>query len=117
MDTLGRLSASTKMDVMGPAAEDADTAAPAGDLDGLFRAEGDGLFRTLCAFTGGRVDIAEEATAEAFARAVAHRSELRDPLAWIYRVAFASRSMRYGVTRGVRRPPKTCRSCRRSCTA
>jgi RNA polymerase sigma factor (sigma-70 family) len=76
------------MDVMDRAAADADAAAPIGDLDGLFRAEGDGLFRTLCAFTGGRADIAEEATAEAFARAVARQGTLRDPLAWIYRVAF-----------------------------
>jgi RNA polymerase sigma-70 factor (ECF subfamily) len=58
------------------------------DLDGLFRSEGDGVFRTLFAFTGGRADIAEEATAEAFARAVAQGDRLRDPLAWIYRVAF-----------------------------
>ena len=58
------------------------------DLDGLFRAEGDGVHRTLYAFTGGRADVAEEATAEAFARAVASRQRLRDPLAWIYRVAF-----------------------------
>src|SRR5205809_2014375 len=58
------------------------------DLDALFRAEGDGVYRTLFAFTGGRADVAEEATAEAFARATAHRETLRDPLAWIYRVAF-----------------------------
>ena len=70
------------------AAANADAAAPVGDLDALFRAEGDGLFRTLVAFTGGRADIAEEATAESFARAIAHRETLRDPLAWIYRVAF-----------------------------
>jgi RNA polymerase sigma-70 factor (ECF subfamily) len=58
------------------------------DLDALFRDESDGVFRTLFAFTGGRADIAEEATAEAFARAIAQGDRLRDPLAWIYRVAF-----------------------------
>jgi len=58
------------------------------DLDELFRREGDGLYRTLVAFTGGRVAIAEDATAEAFARAIAHEGQLRDPIAWIYRVAF-----------------------------
>ena len=58
------------------------------DLDALFRAESDGVYRTLFAFTGGRADIAEEATAEAFARALAQGEPLRDPLAWIYRVAF-----------------------------
>jgi RNA polymerase sigma-70 factor (ECF subfamily) len=58
------------------------------DLDALFREESDGVYRTLFAFTGGRGDIAEEATAEAFARAVAGADEIRDPLAWIYRAAF-----------------------------
>src|SRR5207237_9984126 len=58
------------------------------DLDALFRTEGDGVYRTLYAFTGGRVTVAEEATAEAFARAVAQGDALRDPIAWIYRVAF-----------------------------
>jgi DNA-directed RNA polymerase specialized sigma24 family protein len=76
------------MDVMERVSPNETNAAPAGDLAALFRAERDGLFRTLCAFTGGRTDIAEEATAEAFARAVAQRDTLRDPLAWIYRVAF-----------------------------
>lgn len=32
--------------------------------------------------------MAEDATAEAFARALAHPEPLRDPVAWIYRVAF-----------------------------
>lgn len=58
------------------------------DLEAIFRDEADGVYRTLLAFTGGRVHVAEEATAEAFARAVAQGSTLRDPLAWIYRVAF-----------------------------
>jgi RNA polymerase sigma-70 factor (ECF subfamily) len=58
------------------------------DLDALFRAEGDRVYRTLYAFTGGRADVAQEATAEAFARAVSHGPRLRDPIAWIYRVAF-----------------------------
>jgi RNA polymerase sigma-70 factor, ECF subfamily len=58
------------------------------DLDALFREDGDGVYRTLYAFSGGRADVAEEATAEAFARAVAQGDALRDPLAWIYRVAF-----------------------------
>ncbi len=66
----------------------AEGGSPPWDLDALFRSEVDPLFRTLCAFTGGRTDIAEDATAEAFARAIAHRDELRDPVAWIYRVAF-----------------------------
>ena len=58
------------------------------DFDSLFRAERDDVYRTMLAFTGGRADVAEEATAEAFARALARREELRDPVAWIYRAAF-----------------------------
>jgi RNA polymerase sigma-70 factor (ECF subfamily) len=58
------------------------------DFDALFRAERDGVYRTMLAFTGGRADVAEEATAEAFARALARRATLRDPVAWIYRAAF-----------------------------
>jgi RNA polymerase sigma-70 factor (ECF subfamily) len=58
------------------------------DFDALFREEGPGVYRTMYAFTGGRADVAEEATAEAFARAIAQGAALRDPLAWIYRVAF-----------------------------
>jgi RNA polymerase sigma-70 factor (ECF subfamily) len=46
------------------------------------------VFRTLYAYTGGRRDIAEEAMAEAFARALAREGTIRDPVAWIFRTAF-----------------------------
>lgn len=65
-----------------------DDLAEGRDLDALFRAEADGVYRTLFAFTGGRSDIAEDATAEAFARAIPRLDGLRDPTAWIYRAAF-----------------------------
>jgi len=58
------------------------------DFDELFREAGTGVFRTLYAYTGGRRDIAEEAMAEAFARALARSGTIRDPVAWIYRTAF-----------------------------
>jgi RNA polymerase sigma-70 factor (ECF subfamily) len=61
---------------------------PGHDFDQLFREEGQGVYRTMYAFTAGRADIAEEATAEAFARAIARSSTIREPLRWIYRVAF-----------------------------
>ncbi len=63
-------------------------ASSAHDFDALFRAEGQGVYRTMYAFTAGRRDIAEDATAEAFARAIAHAGTIREPLRWIYRVAF-----------------------------
>jgi len=61
---------------------------PAHDFERLFREDGPGVWRTIYAFTGGRRDVADEATAEAFARAIAHATTVRDPLAWIYRTAF-----------------------------
>jgi RNA polymerase sigma factor (sigma-70 family) len=61
---------------------------PVHDFDRLFRQDGPGVWRTIYAFTGGRRDVAEEAVAEAFARAIAHSGTIRDPLAWIYRTAF-----------------------------
>jgi RNA polymerase sigma-70 factor (ECF subfamily) len=71
--------------MMAPMAE-SDT--DAHDFERMFRAEGGRVWRTMCAFSGGRSDIADEVTAEAFARAIARRDELRDPLRWIYRTAF-----------------------------
>jgi RNA polymerase sigma-70 factor (ECF subfamily) len=68
-----------------------DVGAPverAHDFDRLFREDGPGVWRTMVAFTGGRRDIAEEAVAEAFARALQHAPGIRDPVAWIYRTAF-----------------------------
>ena len=49
------------------------------DFDALFRESGAGAFRTLYAYTGGRRDVAEEAMAEAFARALARSGSIRDP--------------------------------------
>lgn len=42
----------------------------------------------MYAFTAGRRVIAEEATAEAFAQAIAHSDSIREPVGWIYRTAF-----------------------------
>ena len=69
-----------------PLAEERTTEAH--DFDALFREAGPGVFRTLYAYTGGRRDIAEEAMAEAFARALARSGTIRDPISWIYRTAF-----------------------------
>ena len=67
----------------------------AGDLEALFRTAGPELWRALYGFTGGRQHLAEDAIAEAFARAIEHRATIRDPLPWIYRTAFrlASREL------------------------
>ncbi len=59
------------------------------------------MWRTLYAYTGGRRDIADEAVAEAFARAIAYTRGIRDPLAWIYRTAFriAAEELRHDAAR------------------
>jgi RNA polymerase sigma factor (sigma-70 family) len=58
------------------------------DLGALFESHAPGLYRTILAYTGGRGDVAEEAVGEAFARATARSKDLRDPVAWLFRVAF-----------------------------
>jgi RNA polymerase sigma-70 factor (ECF subfamily) len=52
----------------------------------LFSSYGDGLWRALVVVAGGRTDLAEDATAEAFSRLLANRRAVRDPQAWLYRV-------------------------------
>jgi RNA polymerase sigma factor (sigma-70 family) len=37
---------------------------------------------------GGRTDIAQEAVAEAFARAIERSDSIRNPVAWIYKTAY-----------------------------
>ncbi len=57
-------------------------------LAAAFDANAAAMYRTILAFTGGRAEIAEESVAEAFARATERWEDLRDPVAWLYRVAF-----------------------------
>jgi RNA polymerase sigma-70 factor (ECF subfamily) len=61
--------------------------AEARSLESVYRDHGQRLFRALVAFTGDR-DVARDAVAEAFAQALARGDELRDPAAWVWRVAF-----------------------------
>lgn len=58
------------------------------DLETLFATHASAMYRTILAYTGGRGDLAEEAVGEAFSRVAVHAAELRDPVAWLYRVAF-----------------------------
>jgi len=57
------------------------------EYEDLFRREGIRLWRVLYGVAGGRRDIADEAVAEAFARAMERSDSISDPLAWIYRTA------------------------------
>jgi RNA polymerase sigma-70 factor, ECF subfamily len=53
----------------------------------VYREHGQRLFRALVAYTG-HPEIARDAVAEAFAQALAREDDLRDPAAWVWRVAF-----------------------------
>jgi RNA polymerase sigma-70 factor (ECF subfamily) len=72
------------------------------DLEHVYRESAPGLWRAVYGFAGGRRDVAEDAVAEAFARAAEHFDRIREPVPWIYRTAFriASRELQRE-----RRPP------------
>jgi RNA polymerase sigma-70 factor, ECF subfamily len=54
----------------------------------LFREIGPGLWRALYVYAGGRREVADDAVAEAFARAIEYDASIRDPKPWLYRTAF-----------------------------
>jgi RNA polymerase sigma-70 factor (ECF subfamily) len=58
------------------------------DFERLYREEGARIWRVVYGIAGGRTEVAEEAVAEAFARAMEHSERIRDPLGWIFRTAF-----------------------------
>jgi len=58
------------------------------DYDAIWRGSGAMLWRAVYAYSGGRRDVADDAVAEAFARVMARGAEVRDPVAYLYRVAF-----------------------------
>jgi RNA polymerase sigma-70 factor (ECF subfamily) len=58
------------------------------DFDSLFREIGPGLWRAVYVYSGGRREIADDAVAEAFSRAIEHEGEIRRVFPWVYRVAF-----------------------------
>jgi RNA polymerase sigma-70 factor (ECF subfamily) len=63
-------------------------------IERVYRDCGTQLWRGIYAFSGGRADIADEAVAEAFARALEGAERIRSPLPWLYRVAFRQASER-----------------------
>lgn len=59
----------------------------ASEIERIYREVGDRLWWALLAYTGDR-ELASDAGAEAFARALAAPAAIRDPAAWVWRVAF-----------------------------
>jgi RNA polymerase sigma-70 factor, ECF subfamily len=60
---------------------------PTEDLERLYREHGDRLWRAVFVWSGDR-QVADDAVAEAFTQALRQGEALRDPMAWIWRVAF-----------------------------
>ncbi len=58
------------------------------DYVALYRTTGLALWRAVYAYSGGRRDVADDAVAEAFARAIQHDGAIRRPESWLYRTAF-----------------------------
>jgi RNA polymerase sigma-70 factor (ECF subfamily) len=58
------------------------------DYDVIWRESGATLWRSVYAYAGGLREVADDAVAEAFARAMSRDGEVRDPLAYLYRIAF-----------------------------
>ena len=46
------------------------------------------IWRAVYAYSGGRRDVADDAVAEAFARAIARPETVREPVPYLFRVAF-----------------------------
>lgn len=60
---------------------------PSADIEQIYRDEGDRLYYALLAYAGDP-DVAREAVAESFARALASESSIREIAPWVWRVAF-----------------------------
>jgi RNA polymerase sigma-70 factor (ECF subfamily) len=72
------------MQVMDSALASADTQ---NDIEALYRADADRLWRAVYAFAGD-AEIASDAVAEAYAQLLRRGAGVRDPAAWVWRVAF-----------------------------
>jgi RNA polymerase sigma-70 factor (ECF subfamily) len=57
------------------------------DYERIFREDGPTLWRTIYSYTAGRRQMADDAVAEAFTRAIAHDGAIRRPVPWLYKTA------------------------------
>src|SRR5258708_7806801 len=58
------------------------------DYEQVFRDAAPALWRAIYAFAAGHRALADDAVAEAFARALERASQIRHPVPWLYRTAF-----------------------------
>jgi RNA polymerase sigma-70 factor (ECF subfamily) len=61
--------------------------AASGEVESVYRQDGDRLWRALFAFAGNE-EVASDAVAEAFAQALRRGSAIRDVRGWVWRSAF-----------------------------
>jgi RNA polymerase sigma-70 factor (ECF subfamily) len=54
----------------------------------VYRSHSGQVWRAVLAMTAGRRDVADDATAEAFARLFVQCERVHDPVAWVFRTAF-----------------------------
>jgi RNA polymerase sigma-70 factor, ECF subfamily len=76
------VEADVESDLSGPGAGDAERR-----LEVVYREQGARLWRAVFLASGSR-EVADDAVAEAFAQALRRGRALRDPAAWVWRVAF-----------------------------
>jgi RNA polymerase sigma-70 factor (ECF subfamily) len=76
------VEATVEPDLSGPGDGDAERR-----LERVYREQGARLWRAVLLASGSR-EVADDAVAEAFAQALRRGRALRDPAAWVWRVAF-----------------------------
>jgi len=57
-------------------------------VEAVFHSHAGRVWRAVLAMSAGRTAVADDATAEAFARLFAHRESVREPVPWVFRMAF-----------------------------
>ena len=58
------------------------------DFDAIWHDISPALWQAILAYSGGRRDVADDAVVEAFARAIERDGHVRNPKAYLYRIAF-----------------------------
>jgi RNA polymerase sigma factor (sigma-70 family) len=58
------------------------------DFDALYALTGPRLWRAILAYTGGRRELTDDVVAEAFTRTLEQGRGVRQPVSYLYRVAF-----------------------------
>jgi len=74
-------------------------------FDEVWREHGPTIWRAVYVYAGGRRDIADDAVAEAFARAMEQPNPIKNPVAYLYRLAFQAAAMERKRMTDLREPP------------